>query len=162
MNTQQQQDLARILALDEQRTQGEWRYITEQCRSSETGKMLAEKHHIVQAKPDMLAWVIGNNEANDADFLSCAALMAALLRTLSAENAALRAGQEIRAADASEKIATEVYEAMRWAIMRAPYHDETPPKWTPGGNSNAQSRARDAARSILALPAAPAQATAGE
>lgn len=54
--------------------------------------------------------------------------------------------------DAVERVAMEVYEAMRWAIMRAPYHDETPPKWQEGGNSLAQDRARQAAIAALQQP----------
>lgn len=51
-----------------------------------------------------------------------------------------------------ERVAKEVYEAMRWAIIRAPYHDDTPPKWQDEGNSLAQGRARDAARNLISMP----------
>lgn len=48
-----------------------------------------------------------------------------------------------------EAMAKEAYEAMRWAIMRAPCHDETPPKWQEGGNSFVQDRARQAMKAAL-------------
>ena len=43
-----------------------------------------------------------------------------------------------------ERMAKEVYEAMRWAITHAPHHIH-PPEWQEGGNSLVQDRARQAA-----------------
>lgn len=63
-----------------------------------------------------------------------------------------RARREALPAERLERAAEEVYEAMRWAIMRAPYHDETPPKWQEGGNSLAQDRARQVALAALQQP----------